>query len=61
MAMMKKKKAMAKKGSYGTPTKKMKMMGGGAMMKKKKAMAKGGAMGMKKKKGYAKGGAARRK
>ena len=63
----KKKKAMAK-GGYGTPTKKMKMMGGGAMMKKKKAMAKGGVkmknggMGMmKKKKGYAKGGAARRK
>ena len=57
--VMKKKKAMAK-GGYGTPTRKMKMMGGG-MMKKKKAMAKGGAMGMKKKKGYAKGGAARRK
>lgn len=59
MAMLKKKKAMAK-GGYGTPTRKMKMMGGG-MMKKKKAMAKGGAMGMKKKKSYAKGGAARRK
>ena len=58
MAMHKKKKAMAK-GGYGTPTRKMKMMGGGMM--KKKAMAKGGAMGMKKKKGYAKGGAARRK
>ena len=57
--VMKKKKAMAK-GGYGTPTRKMKMMGGG-MMKKKKAMAKGGAMGMKKKKGYAKGGAARRR
>ena len=57
--VMKKKKAMAK-GGYGTPTRKMKMMGGG-MMKKKKAMAKGGAMGMKKKKSYAKGGAARRK
>ena len=57
--MLKKKKAMAK-GGYGTPTRKMKMMGGG-MMKKKKAMAKGGAMGMKKKKSYAKGGAARRK
>ena len=28
------------KGGYGTPTRKMKMMGGGAMMKKKKAMAK---------------------
>jgi hypothetical protein len=63
MAMMKKKKAMAKKGSYGTPTKKMNMSYGGmsTMMKKKKGMAKGGAMGMKKKKGYAKGGAARRK
>ena len=59
MAMLKKKKAMAK-GGYVTPTRKMKMMGGG-MMKKKKAMAKGGAMGMKKKKSYAKGGAARRK
>ena len=59
MPMHKKKKAMAK-GGYGTPTRKMKMMGGG-MMKKKKAMAKGGAMGMKKKKSYAKGGAARRK
>ena len=66
--MHKKKKAMAK-GGYGTPTKKMKMMGGGmSAMKKKKAMAKGGVkmknggMGMmKKKKGYAKGGAARRK
>jgi hypothetical protein len=59
MPMHKKKKAMAK-GGYGTPTKKMKMMGGGmSMMKKKKAMAKGGMM--KKKKGYAKGGAARRK
>ena len=57
--VMKKKKAMAK-GGYGTPTRKMKMLGGG-MMKKKKAMAKGGAMGMKKKKGYAKGGAARRR
>ena len=57
--MLKKKKAMAK-GGYGTPTRKMKMMGCG-MMKKKKAMAKGGAMGMKKKKSYAKGGAARRK
>ena len=57
--VMKKKKAMAK-GGNGTPTRKMKMMGG-CMMKKKKAMAKGGAMGMKKKKGYAKGGAARRK
>ena len=69
--MMKKKKAMAKKGSYGTPTKKMNMSYGGmSAMKKKKAMAKGGVkmmnggMGMKKKKGMAKGGkvgAARRK
>ena len=59
---MKKKKGMAKGGTYGTPTRKMKMMGGGmSMMKKKKGMAKGGAMGMKKKKSYAKGGAARRK
>ena len=41
----KKKKGMAK-GGYGTPTRKMKMMGGG--------------MG-KKKKGYARGGAARRR
>ena len=41
MPMHKKKKAMAK-GGYGTPTKKMKMMGGG-MMKKKKAMSRGGA------------------
>tara|TARA_A100001011_G_scaffold267455_1_gene276502 strand:+ start:1872 stop:2003 length:132 start_codon:yes stop_codon:yes gene_type:complete len=39
--MHKKKKAMAK-GGYGTPTKKMKMLGGG-MGKKKKAMSKGGA------------------
>ena len=41
MPMHKKKKAMAK-GGYGTPTKKMKMLGGG-MGKKKKAMSKGGA------------------
>ena len=41
----KKKKAMAK-GGYGTPTKKMKMRGGGmGMTKKKKAMARGGKVG----------------
>ena len=44
MPMHKKKKAMAK-GGYGTPTKKMKMMGGGMSMMKKKGMAKGGKVG----------------
>jgi len=59
-AMMKKKtKYMAKGGTYGTPTKKMKMKAGGAT-KKTKYMARGGA-GMKKTKYMAKGGAAKRK
>jgi len=65
-AMMKKKTkymargGTAKSGTYGTPTKKMKMKAGGATMKKTKYMAKGGA-GMKKTKYMAKGGAAKRK
>lgn len=56
--MKKKSKMMSKGGTYGTPTKKMKMKAGGASMKKTKYMAKGG---MKKTKYMAKGGATKRK
>ena len=44
---MKKKKGMAKGGTYGTPTRKMKMRGGGMGMmgKKKKSYSRGGATG----------------
>tara|TARA_R100000734_G_scaffold17728_1_gene14154 strand:- start:44 stop:199 length:156 start_codon:yes stop_codon:yes gene_type:complete len=46
MPMHKKKKGMAKGGTYGTPTRKMKMRGGGmGMTKRKKAMSKGGKVG----------------